>query len=103
MGYSMSAEAAKVIEQIELDSRRRNPDCVSNALPNGNGFYELDRETLPDYGIRGTVYIIKTKERDFANPDCKVARLGRLYINGSGHIIRFPGIPARHWPMYERS
>ena len=103
MGYSINEEAAKVIERIEADARRNNPDCFNNALPNGNGFYELDRKTLPDYGIRGTVYVFRRSKDTLNSSNCHVARLGRLYIDGSGHIIRFPGIPARYWSMYEWS
>ena len=85
MGYSCSAKASFVLDEIvNLISQNYEAKC-SNSLPNG-GFWERGRENS-DGAITGTCYKPYPPKPDL------VIKAGSFKIDQDGKVVRFPFVP----------
>jgi hypothetical protein len=100
MGWSCAQAAFDTLDKIKemYDTGDGSSNTIYvNGLP---GFFEETRRDQPGGAICGTVYRRLTeKERakwsDLPDLDTRVIRAGSFKIDGSGKVVRFPGVSVK--------
>jgi|ERR1700735_4473416 hypothetical protein len=92
MGYSCSKAADDTLKNIQANFRIKNS---GNAFSNGSKtyFWEIGREN-GDGAITGKVWM------DTGDQFARSA--GSFRIEADGTVVRFPGIPRKHWDWMKR-
>jgi hypothetical protein len=92
MGYSCSKAADDTLKNIQASFRVRNS---GNAFSDGKHelFWEIGRENT-DGAITGKVWLSMS--------DTTARPAGSFRIDPDGTVVRFPGVPRKHWDYMKR-